>query len=172
MTRRLAGNLEHLARLLRETTGTEVATLPRAGAAGGLAGGLAACLKARLRPGFEVVSEITGLEKTVRKMNLILTGEGHTDRQTLYGKVPYALALLAQKHKVPVVLFSGGIDTDAEKELGEIFAALFPINPALIPLEEALQKTEDHLRFSIQQAMKLSAAVSTKPLRKKNFSPD
>ncbi len=167
-TRRLADNLEHLARLLQETTGTEVATMPRAGAAGGLAGGLAACLQARLRPGFEVVSEITGLEKILRKSSLVLTGEGHTDRQTLYGKAPYALALLAGKHQVPVVLFTGGIDVEATEELGKTFVALFPINPALMPLETALRNTPQHLHFAVVQALKMITALPGRSTRKKN----
>ncbi len=155
MTRRLGEGLRQLARRFRETTGLDTALLPRAGAAGGLAAGLAAGLGARLRAGFEVVSEITGLEKALAATTLVLTGEGHTDRQTLYGKAPYALAQLAATQGVPVLLFTGGVEMAAAEELGRVFTAIFPVNPALFPLAEALQKTEEHLRFAVVQAMRL-----------------
>ncbi len=170
MTRRLGEGLTLLARRLREATGTDTATMPRAGAAGGLAAGLAACLGARLRAGFEVVSEITGLEKALSGMNLVLTGEGHSDRQTLYGKAPYALAQLAASHSVPVLLFTGGLATDAAEELSRAFTAIFPVNPALISLKEAMERTEEHLRFAVVQAMRLLQTGTARKTRSKNGS--
>ncbi len=158
MTRRLADNLEHLAGKFRTDLGKDIATLPRAGAAGGLAGGLAAGLGARLREGFEVVSEITGLEKILPKINMVLTGEGHTDRQTLYGKAPHALAKMAGRYNIPVLLFTGGVDMEDAEELEKVFTGIFPVNPSLIPVEEAIHKTAVHLHFTVTQTMKLVAA--------------
>ncbi len=166
-TRLLADNLEHLAARFKADLQKDVASLPRAGAAGGLAAGLAACLGATLRNGFEVVSEITGLEKALRKTNLVLTGEGHTDRQTLYGKAPYSLAQMAAQYGVPVILFTGGLDMEAADELSQVFTGIFPVNPALMPLEEALPKTTVHLRFSVIQAMRLVVETGHSPSRKK-----
>ncbi len=170
-TRLLADNLEHLAARFKADLQKDLASLPRTGAAGGLAAGLAACLGAILRNGFEVVSEITGLEKAIRKTHLVLTGEGHTDRQTLYGKAPYSLAQMAGQHGVPVILFTGGLDMEAADELIQIFTGIFPVNPTLMPVEEALPKTADHLRFTVIQTMKLVVSTGHPLSRKKRKGP-
>ena len=82
----LARRLERLAEVYRQRTGCDVASLPHAGAAGGLAGGLAA-LGARLEPGFEVVARAAGFDAALDGVDLVVTGEGRFDGTSLDGKV-------------------------------------------------------------------------------------
>lgn len=155
MTRHLARNLVRLAEVVLRTTGREVATLPYGGAAGGTAAVLAGLIKARLQPGFDVVSEITRLEEHIRKSDIILTAEGHTDEQTLQGKLPYALARKASSFRIPVVLFTGGADTTLLERLLKIFLGVVPLNPSLMPYEEAMKNVRLHLRWAVRQTLRL-----------------
>ncbi|MEX1336773.1 glycerate kinase [Hydrogenibacillus schlegelii] len=100
---------------------------PGAGAAGGLGFALAR-LGARLLPGADGIAELVGLEAAIAGAHFVVTGEGQTDRQTLFGKVPAAVARLARLHGRPVFLLSGRIAVGREG-LGDRFAAALATVP-------------------------------------------
>ncbi len=154
MTGQLARHLEHLAAIIREATGRDIAALPHGGAAGGLAATLAACLGARLRPGFDVLSDLIRMKEILQDATLVLTGEGRTDRQTLYGKAPAGLARLARKKKKPILLFAGSIESGALDDLQKLFLALIPINTEPLPLNQALHRTREMLQKSVFQTIR------------------
>jgi glycerate kinase len=104
--------LGHYAAVIRRDLGIDVKDLPGAGAAGGLGAGLMAFLGARLRPGAEVVMEAVGLEGRLRRADLVVTGEGTFDEQSLRGKAPGAVLTLAQTHGVPAVVLCGRQDRE------------------------------------------------------------
>lgn len=79
------------------------------GAAGGLGFGLYAFLDAKIKPGFQVVSDLINFEDKVKNHNTIITGEGGFDDQTFHGKAPYEVACLAKKHKKKCILVAGHI---------------------------------------------------------------
>ena len=136
--RMLDTGLQHFAGIVHAATGTAVDTLPGAGAAGGLGGSLAAFFHASLRPGIELILDILQLDKLLSDADLVITGEGHSDRQTLMGKVPMGVLKRAQKAEVPTLLLSGGIeDREALNEAG--FLAAFSTTPYPQPLEQAMQ---------------------------------
>jgi len=95
--------LERYALMLSELTQKPIGTLPGTGAAGGLAAGLFAFLNATLKPGAWVVMENINLREKMRNANLVITGEGQIDAQTIRGKTPIAVAQLAQELKIPVI---------------------------------------------------------------------
>jgi glycerate 2-kinase len=99
--------MERWADAVAAATGSDLRDLPGAGAAGGLAFGAVAALRARLRPGAEVVQELTGLEAALVGADLVVTGEGSLDEQTLRGKAPAGVAAAARRAGVPVVAVAG-----------------------------------------------------------------
>ncbi len=100
-----------LARLVEVTGRTEAAGVPGAGAAGGLGFGLVGFAGARLRNGFNMVADALGLPMQVAAANFVITGEGSLDLQTLQGKAPLGLALLAREHDRKVIAIGGKVDS-------------------------------------------------------------
>ena len=85
----------------------DVSELKGAGAAGGICGGLYSVYGGCVKSGFDVLAEHTGLESIIEECDLIITGEGKTDEQTLMGKLPFRIAQLAKKHKKRCAVISG-----------------------------------------------------------------
>jgi glycerate 2-kinase len=104
---RLDAALAHWADLVAGATGADLRDRPGAGAAGGVGYGALAVLGARLRPGTEVVQELTGLAEAIAGADLVVTGEGSLDAQTLHGKAPAGVADAAGRAGVPVVAVVG-----------------------------------------------------------------
>jgi glycerate 2-kinase len=94
-------------RAVQEATGRDVAGQPGAGAAGGAGFAALAVLGAQIRPGIELVLELVGFEKAVAGADLVVTGEGSLDEQSLAGKAPVGVAEAARAHGVPVVAVAG-----------------------------------------------------------------
>jgi glycerate kinase len=99
--------LGHLATVIHRDLGLDVREMPGAGAAGGLGAGLVAFLGAHLRPGVEVVMEAVGLRDRLQDADLVVTGEGKLDQQSLRGKVPAGVIEAARWEGVPVVVACG-----------------------------------------------------------------
>lgn len=132
--------MKHLAELIFETTGKEIGHLPGAGAGGGMGGGCVAFLQANISPGIELIMDYLHFDEIIRGTGLVITGEGKMDRQTLFGKVPVGIARAAASQQIPVIAITGQLDITADKELREAgLSAIFPIHPAPISLEKAMQ---------------------------------
>ena len=101
---------EHLADLVAEQLGIDHRDLPGAGAAGGLGYGLATFCQAQLLSGFAIVADALRLEERIAASDLVITGEGRLDAQTLYGKAPAEVARLAKKYGKPVAVVCGQRD--------------------------------------------------------------
>jgi glycerate kinase len=123
--------LRRYARVLADDLGQDVAGIPGAGAAGGLGAGAIAFLGAELRTGIELVLELVGFDKAVAGADLVVTGEGKLDAQSLRGKAPVGVARAAAAHGVPVVAVAGAVEV-ADRELR---AAGFEEAHALLELE-------------------------------------
>jgi glycerate kinase len=112
----LTGRLERLVDQYREEFGVDVSEIAGSGAAGGIAGMLAA-LGGQLIPGFELVADELGLYDAVHGADLIITGEGHLDRQSFEGKVVGGVAGIAAEYGVPVAAVVGIADDDVRDRL-------------------------------------------------------
>ena len=111
---------------------------PGSGAAGGLGFAFHTFLNASLEPGIKIVLEETGLEKHIRDADLVITGEGRLDSQTIMGKAPAGVAELAKKYGKPVIALSGSAASDASvcNEYG--IDAYFPALREIMTLDEAM----------------------------------
>jgi glycerate 2-kinase len=140
MVRVLDHNLGHFARVIERDLGKSVASIPGAGAAGGLGAGLLAFLSCTLQRGIEIVVGATGLEEHVRDASLVITGEGKIDSQTIYGKTPIGVAAVAKKHNIPVIGLAGSLGTGYEAVYKHGINAVFSVIPRVTTLEDALKE--------------------------------
>ncbi len=154
MVKVLDHNLMHLAELIQEELGKEISMVPGSGAAGGLGGGLMAFINAEIRPGIEIVMELTGFREKVRDADLIITGEGATDYQTMFGKVPYGVAQIAKEYQKPVICISGTLGNGYEKLFDAGINAFFSIVNRPMTLEEAMQRGEELLEKTVENIFK------------------
>ena len=130
-------------RAIESATGRLVADIPGAGAAGGTTAGLLGFTSALVRPGVEVVAELVGLAQALESADLVITGEGRADEQTLHGKTAMGVATLAGPRRTPVVLLCGGLGPGAEVlEAATSLTVVQPIADRPMELAEAIAATE------------------------------
>jgi glycerate kinase len=133
--------LTTLADVVAKEFGFDYRNEPGAGAAGGLGFGLMSFCGAKIRPGFDVVAEAVGLETKIKDADIVITGEGSLDRQTLEGKTPVGVARLARKLGKPVFAMVGRAANDAE--LREVFDAVYEnTRPAMTQQENMKRAAE------------------------------
>jgi glycerate kinase len=140
MVEELDAALRVFADVARKVTGRDVSDQSGAGAAGGLGAGLMWFAGAILRPGVEIVLEVTGFESHVSACDLVVTGEGKTDFQTAFGKAPVGVAKVAQRHNKPVICLSGGLGKGAEEVLRHGIDCVMSVVPGPMNLEECMAR--------------------------------
>jgi len=131
--------LGNYATIAGSVTGKNIMNYPGAGAAGGLGAGLLFFTNAKLRSGVDIVLEVTKFATAVVNAQLVITGEGRTDFQTVYGKAPVGVAKLAKKYHVPVICLSGGLGKGADDVLNHGVDALLSITSRPMTLEECMK---------------------------------
>lgn len=136
-------NLAHYAAVIEKNLGVKIADVPGAGAAGGLGGGLLAFMQAELSRGVDIVMEAAKLSDIIAGADLVITGEGKIDGQTIFGKTPIGVAKTAKKHGVPVIGIAGNVagDSDVVHEYG--INAIFSIVPGAVSLQEAFLHADE-----------------------------
>ncbi len=145
--------LAHLAEVIQKDLGINVASLPGAGAAGGLGAGLVAFFGATLRSGVDVILELVELEQRIKGADLVITGEGQIDFQTIYGKAPAGVAIRAQQHNIPCIALAGSIgEIGALHEHG--IDAVFTLCQGPTSLAEAMQNAKELLAKTAEQAVR------------------
>ncbi len=138
----------------------DAAEEPGAGAAGGLGWAMRAVLGGTMVPGLELVAQTVGLDDSVAGADLVLTGEGSIDAQTLQGKTPAGVAEAAQRHGVPCVVFAGRVHPDASVLLDHGVSALVPIVPGAMDLPAALESGGANLEHAAAMVLQLMTARS------------
>ncbi len=137
-----------LANVLSRHCGRDIASLPGTGAAGGVGAGLAALFNARIVPGFETIADLMGLDRLIARADLVVTGEGKVDAQTLHGKAPLGVARLAHRAGVPVLVVGGAIEPEAEALRAEGVVGFFPIVTGPMALPEAMVRGRELMRVT------------------------
>lgn len=148
--------LERLALIIKRDLGVEIRNLPGAGAAGGLGGGLTAFAGGSIRPGIDLVLDAVKFEEILAPgADLVITGEGEINGQSIHGKVPVGVARLAKKHNLPVLALVGSIGPGAEKSFKEGIDAIMSIIPGPMSLDEAIRRTSGLLEDAAERAARM-----------------
>ncbi len=149
--------LSRYATLAASVSSTADSRYPGAGAAGGLGFAFLAFTNATLESGIQIVLRETKLEDHIRFADLVITGEGRLDSQTVMGKAPVGVAKLAKQYQKPVLAFSGCVSEDAAVCNEHGIDAFFPIVPGVVTLEEALDRDNAYrnLYNTAYQALRL-----------------
>jgi glycerate 2-kinase len=144
---------------IEAATGRSVADLPGAGAAGGTGAALLGFTNATLRPGIEVVAEMAGLSVALSAADLVITGEGRADEQTLAGKAAMGVASIAGSRRVPVVLLCGSLGPGSEAlDASRLFEVIQPVADRPMSLAESMADTE---RLLVNAAERLARSIGT-----------
>ena len=157
--------VSHFASVLEAELHAQACQIPGAGAAGGLGFAFLSCLHAWLRPGIEVVLHALRLEESLRDAAFVLTGEGCLDGQTAMGKTPMGVAALAKCFGVPVIALAGAVKPEARACNACGINAFFPILPAAMPLEQAMEPAcaAENIARTAEQVFRLIACVTQSP---------
>ncbi|WP_413503711.1 glycerate kinase [Serratia grimesii] len=148
MVTQLDSALSHFGSLLQQATGREVINTPGAGAAGGMGAALLGMLNARLRPGIEIVIETLRLEEALCNADLVITGEGRLDSQSIHGKTPIGVARVAKRHGLPVIGIAGSLSKDYQVVHQHGIDAAFSVLDRIVTLDEALTEAADNLEVT------------------------
>jgi glycerate kinase len=152
MIEELDNGLKHLAEVMQRDCAIDVQQIPGSGAAGGMGGGMAAFFSSELKLGIDVILDTVGFDAMLDTCDLIFTGEGKIDGQSVRGKVVVGVGRRAKKKGVPTIAVVGDIGDDVEGVYDEGVSGIFSINRLAIPYKEArvraqadLERTMDNL---------------------------
>jgi glycerate 2-kinase len=144
--------LTRLADVVAEEFDFDYRDKPGAGAAGGLGFGLMSFCGATIRPGFDVVAEAVGLESKMKEVDVVITGEGSLDRQTLEGKTPAGVARLARKLGKKVFAIAGR--SDRNRKVHELFDEVYELSRSGMSKKEQMKRAVELLREKAQELAK------------------
>ena len=162
MVATLDDNLRHYASIIARDLGRQVADVPGAGAGGGIGAAMMVFLGGQLRPGSEIVTAAVGLDAAVAAADLVITGEGRIDGQTIHGKTPIGVARVAQRHGKPVIAIAGSLSTGAAAVHEHGIQAVFGAVSRPCTVDEALAAAAVNVRSAarnIAATLRLGAGL-------------
>ncbi|WP_312074615.1 glycerate kinase [Atlantibacter sp.] len=148
MVQQLDRALARYGNVIERDLDKSVMTLQGGGAAGGMGVALYAFCGADLRQGIEIVTQALGLDDAVRGADLVITGEGRIDSQTIHGKVPIGVARVAKRYQLPVIGIAGSLTADVEVVYDHGLDAIFSVIPRICTLDDALVNAAENLRMT------------------------
>ncbi|EKK5267004.1 glycerate kinase [Cronobacter dublinensis] len=155
MVAQLDAALRRFGTTLEAVTGKSIISAPGAGAAGGMGAALLGMLNAQLRPGIDIVTQTLGLAQAVRDADLVITGEGRLDSQSIHGKTPVGVARVAKQFQRPVVAIAGSLTPDYQVVHEHGIDAAFSVLDRIVTLEEALDDAARNLRVTARNVAAL-----------------
>ncbi len=160
MVERLDAALKNFAEVVERTIGTSIEAVPGSGAAGGLGGGMMAFLGGALRPGVDIVLDHVGLDEKLKGADLVITGEGQVDFQTVYNKAPVGVARRAKRWNIPVLAVCGSLGRGFEDVHAEGIDAVVSILSAPMTLDEASARAGELISDATAEATRSMKAGS------------
>jgi glycerate kinase len=154
MVKFLDGQLRAAAETVKRELGQDVAAIPGAGAAGGMGGGMVAFFGSRLEMGIDTVLDTARFDSLVNGADLVFTGEGKIDTQSLRGKVVIGVARRAKKHGVPVIAIVGDIGDNIEAAYDEGVSAIFSINRVSLPFSKNRLRCKSDMRLTVDNLVR------------------
>jgi len=147
--------LGHFAAVCAEVLHIDEQRTPGTGAAGGLGFAIKTFLNGEFRPGFDLVAEMSGLSEVLAGADLVFTGEGRLDAQTLHGKTPAGVARYAHALGLPVIAIAGSLGEGFEALYEAGITAAFSASPGPMPLEQAYRNASQYVRQTARDSTRL-----------------
>lgn len=144
----LENSIIDFSNLLKLKNNIDLSTIIGGGAAGGIGAALVGILNGELKSGFEVVSDIIGLEKLIKNADLVITGEGKMDSQSIYGKAPIGVAKMANKYGVETIAICGSISHDVEIVYKNHITSVFSVMTKPQDLHAALKDAKINIELT------------------------
>lgn len=142
---KLEAGLRKLSEVIRRDIGVDIASMTHGGAAGGAGAALYAFFGARLKDGTDYFLDITRFSDLLPNTDILITGEGSIDQQTLNGKAPFGVAKRAKLIDVPVIAIAGSVPATPDREMKKYFDVLISIQNGPATLEDAVRGTRDNI---------------------------
>ncbi|MCY4449887.1 MAG: glycerate kinase [Chloroflexi bacterium] len=161
MVQQLDAALKHFAEVVERDTGTSIDAVPGSGAAGGLGGGMMAFLGGSLRTGVDIVLDHIRLDERLEGTDLVITGEGQIDFQTVYNKAPIGVARRAKRRNIPVLAVCGSLGRGFEDVHAEGIDAVVAIVNAPMALDEASARAGELIADAVAEVMRSMRVGST-----------
>ncbi len=152
--------LDRFAEIVRKDLGTDISSIPGSGAAGGLGGGIVAFLDGQLRPGVDIVLDTIHFNDELDGADLVITGEGSMDFQTVFNKAPIGVARLAKTRDIAVIAISGSLGEGYTDVHVHGIDALSAITRAPMDIDEAIARCSELVADSTEQALRMMQAGS------------
>lgn len=152
---KLDEGLRHLARVIQTSLKKDVSALPGGGAAGAMGAGMTAFFDSALVMGIEAVLDTVRFDEMIADADVIFTGEGRLDSQSLSGKAVIGIARRAKKQNKPVIAVVGGAEGDLTRAYDEGVTAVFTVNRLPEPLSVSRHFTKDNLQFAMENVLRL-----------------
>lgn len=146
-------NLTKLANIVEQLTGVSLHGQKGSGAAGGAGGAFQAFFPGEMKQGIQVVLDAISFDEYVTDADLVITGEGKTDSQTLSGKTPFGVAKVAQRKGKPVILISGVLDEESRNLLAPMFNELHAVTDGTVSSKESIEHASHYLRAKTKRVM-------------------
>ncbi len=159
MVTRLDQGLQHLSCIMHSQTGKDQKNTPGAGAAGGMGYGMLAFFKAALQMGIETVLDTVGFESLAQRADIILTGEGRMDSQSLRGKVVMGIARRAKPFNVPVVAVVGDIGDDIQAAYDQGVTGIFSINRVAKDFDKVKSRSKSDLALTMDNLVRFCQSM-------------
>lgn len=155
MVKLLDEGLAHLAKIIKRDLHIEVKDIKGAGAAGGLGAGSIAFLQSKLTKGIDVILDTIKFDKLVSKADIVFTGEGKFDSQSLHGKVVMGVANRSQKYKTPVIVVTGAIGENIQEAYNKGITAIFSINKEPMEFSKSALKSKENMILTMENILRL-----------------
>lgn len=147
--------LAHLAKIIKRDLHIEVKDIRGAGAAGGLGAGSIAFLQSKLTKGIDVILDTINFDELVSKADIVFTGEGKFDSQSLHGKVVMGVANRSQKYKTPVIVVTGAIGENIQEAYNKGITAIFSINKEPMEFSKSALKSKENMILTMENILRL-----------------
>jgi glycerate kinase len=156
MVEKLDNGLKYLSEIFKTQLGLDVSEIAGSGAAGAMGAGVVAFFGSELRLGIQIVLDVVGFDEMLRNADIVFTGEGKIDRQSLRGKVVAGVAQRAKKQGIPVVAVVGDIGDDIDEIYAMGVNAIFSINRVALPFENAKLRCKSDLALTMDSILRFS----------------
>ena len=151
----LEKGMQHYESLLRKQFGVDASKIPGTGAAGGLGAALVVFLSARLTPGIETILDLVAFDEQAESADLVITGEGCIDGQSIYGKVPIGIGKRCLNKKAKVIVLAGSVGLDADQVYAYGIDAIFPTIDKPMSFAEVKENASEILDTAIDRMLRV-----------------